>query len=263
MSTFKSPDWTLGRYAELIEVAGRLRAFEPFGTASNEPHALWRHDIDYSIAHALVLARIEAERGARATYFVMLGSPYYNLLEITAIRQLREIVSLGHWIGLHFDPERYTQFDCAADLAEAMARERSIVADAAGTSIEAVSLHNPAFAGLLHMDQARLGGMINAYSAKYRQTYAYCSDSFGYWRYRPVHEVVADASVSRVQVLTHPIWWWPRQMGSRQRVRACVDTHAAYLRGLHDDLLTRAGQIDAVISADLARGFDESTPPGA
>lgn len=260
MTKFEAADWTLARYAELLDAARQRRSFEPFSTAHTGPHVLWRHDIDYSIEHALLLARLEAQKGVRATYFILLSSPYYNLLELESTRQLMEIVRLGHWVGLHFDPERYTQLGERADLESAMRRERDILADIARVNVETVSLHNPAFAGLLHMDDERLGGMINTYSARLRQSYTYCSDSFGYWRHRPIHEVIADAEVDRMHVLTHPVWWWPRPMGSRQRIRSCVEAHWQRLDRIHDDLLTRAGQIGAVIAADETRGFVGPSP---
>ena len=71
------------------------------------PHVLWRHDVDYSLHRALVLARIEAELGARATYFLSLHSDLYNVLEPAVHARAREIAALGHWIGLHFDAGFY------------------------------------------------------------------------------------------------------------------------------------------------------------
>ena len=252
---YASPDWTLARYAEVLQVAKQRFSFEPFGTASQSPHTIWRHDIDYSVEHALRLGQIEAQHGVRATYFLLLGSPYYNLLDITTGQLLREIVRLGHWIGLHFDPERHPNIVQAAELEQRMAWERGILSDLAAAPVDAVSFHNPAFAGVLHMDDEQLAGMTNAYSARLQKDYAYCSDSFGFWRFRPLHEVVSDAAVTRLHALTHPVWWWDRPMGSRERIAAAVRRDAERTAAIHDDLLQRAGQLDAVIAADRARGF--------
>ena len=42
---------------------------------------LWRHDIDVSVHRALSLAKIEKNLKVKATYFVQLGSYFYNIVE--------------------------------------------------------------------------------------------------------------------------------------------------------------------------------------
>ena len=68
---------------------------------------LWRHDVDISVHRALALARIEADLGVRATYFFTLHSSFYNLLEPAVAARARELLALGHWLGVHFDVAAY------------------------------------------------------------------------------------------------------------------------------------------------------------
>ena len=70
----------LAHYRELLDAAaaGGYR----FATFEAEPQPgdlLLRHDVDLSLEAALELARLEHERGARATYFLMTESVFYNL----------------------------------------------------------------------------------------------------------------------------------------------------------------------------------------
>ncbi|MFM9941050.1 MAG: hypothetical protein ACKVP7_16335 [Hyphomicrobiaceae bacterium] len=234
--------------------------FEPFGTTYDGSHVLWRHDIDYSIQHAASIAQIEADHGVRATYFVLLGSPYYNLFELEATLQLRAIVNQGHWLGLHFDPERHGQLG-TADMELAMKREAEILSDLSQSPVTSVSFHNPGLAGVLHMDGDRLGGLLNVYSRQIRERYAYCSDSFGSWRHRPLHDVINDEALRHLHLLTHPIWWQAKPMGSRERIKACVQAHSDRLDRIYDDLLARAGQLEAVMAADKFRGFKFPAAP--
>lgn len=62
-----------------------------------------RHDCDagHSLATAVKMAEWEAERGYRATYYVLHTSPYWNFLDFRA--SLDRIACLGHEIGLHVD----------------------------------------------------------------------------------------------------------------------------------------------------------------
>lgn len=61
----------------------------------------WRHDVDFSPAAAVSMARFEQERGIRSTFYVMTTSPFYTgreALEIAAV-----VSALGHRVGLHID----------------------------------------------------------------------------------------------------------------------------------------------------------------
>ena len=60
-----------------------------------------RHDIDLSLDAALRLAELEAAAGARATYFLMTESVFYNLASDEGERTLERLRELGHRVGLH------------------------------------------------------------------------------------------------------------------------------------------------------------------
>src|SRR5690349_21641510 len=148
-----SPDWhiedfTETSYRDIVATALERYAFEPFGSAAAGVHVLWRHDVDYSVHRAAALARLEAELGARATYFVSLHSDLYNVLEPAVHALLREIAGLGHWIGLHFD----VGFAAAGSLDERAAWEGRLLSEALGVPVGAVSLHNPSVSGTQDLD---------------------------------------------------------------------------------------------------------------
>lgn len=66
-----------------------------------------RHDIDESPAQALQLAKVEAKMEVYSNYFVLLTSDYYNVFSGDNRSVLREIASMGHTVGLHFDEVTY------------------------------------------------------------------------------------------------------------------------------------------------------------
>lgn len=239
-------DFTEARYASLVALAKARFRFEPFDTDAREPHVLWRHDIDYSVHRADRIARIEADAGVSATYFFLLSSPYYSLFETETRRRARTILELGHRAGLHFDPAVYQAEGKRFDLEERIRFERTVLEDLLGSGIDVVSFHNPAYAGLLDMKQPRLAGLINAYGGAIRSDYLYTSDSFGYWRHRPIHEVLATTASDRLHVLTHPVWWTPEPGGPRQKIARCVAGRAHAMQGAYDELMKSAGTWDAV-----------------
>src|SRR5207302_1496919 len=58
-------------------------------------------DVDLSLEAALVLAELEQERGAQATYFLMTESVFYNLDSQLGRETLGRLRELGHAVGLH------------------------------------------------------------------------------------------------------------------------------------------------------------------
>jgi hypothetical protein len=228
------PEFTENGYRELLRLAKRRYAFGSFRDYRTAPPgtALWRHDLDFSVHRALALARIEAREGIASTHFVLLHSGFYNALEAEVADRIREIISLGHELGLHFDPRFYR----GADLDDALVRERALLESFFETEIRAFSLHNPDVAG---WDDARdeIAGMVNAYGAYLKRAYGYASDSNGFWRFTPLHDVLRNGSHERLHVLTHPEWWVPEPMSPRERVARAIDGRARRQHERYDEVM--------------------------
>jgi hypothetical protein len=181
-----------------------------------EPFILWRHDVDVSINRALVLARLESELGLNATYFLNPHSEYYNLFQADQVALVREIIALGHDIGLHLDAGFYGDVE-ERGLHELVIREARCLEKFFGIRPAAFSFHNP-LASHLQFENEFYGGLINCYSRQFKSEVSYCSDSNGYWRFRRLHDVLSQATDICLQVLTHPEWWQDSPMPPRQRI---------------------------------------------
>lgn len=72
-----------------------------------------RHDVDYSLERSFQFAKVEELLDVRSTYFVLLTCDFYNVFSAKNRAMLREMASVGHTIGLHFDEATY--FDNATD----------------------------------------------------------------------------------------------------------------------------------------------------
>ena len=176
----------LTHYGELLAAAksGGYR----FAFFDREPAAgdlLLRHDVDLSLDAALVLADLEAEAGAQATYFLMTRSVFYNLASHEGERALARLRELGHRVGLH---AVYPKLD----LDERFDR--------------VVAWHNP------DPDFMRepLDGAVNVMQQPYFDPDHYRSDSNQHWRSGCPHAELAAGSFEWLQLLTHPeIWAYP------------------------------------------------------
>jgi hypothetical protein len=225
-------DFTEASYRHILGAARARYAFEPFGTRAAGPHVLWRHDVDYSVHRAVALARLEADLGVRATYFLTLRSDLYNVFEPAVHARAREIAALGHWIGLHFDAGFG---DGGRD--DRAAWERRVLSEALEVPVDAVSLHNPSVSGTQDEDAEALGGMAHAGARSVRDRYAYVSDSNGYWRFDRLPDVIAAGRHERLHVLTHPEWWQKRPMSPRERILRCIAGRSAASEATYDALL--------------------------
>lgn len=229
-------DFTEERYRELLRLARASYRFISFPDALGAAPGslLWRHDVDLSVHRALALARIEADEGVHATYFLYLHSPFYNALEDDVATRVLEIVALGHDVGLHFDPSFHAKRGKPPE--DGLRAERTLLEDVFGYPVLAFSLHNPDVAGWTD-DRDEIAGMVNAYGATLREQFGYCSDSNGYWRFRRLFDVVTECSDERLHVLTHPEWWVPEPMSPRERVSRAIDGRAAYQHERYDRVL--------------------------
>ena len=191
----------LEHYRELLEAA-RVGGYR-FGRFDGEPEAgrvYLRHDVDLSLDAALRMARLEAEVAAKATYFLMGESVFYNLASSEGSHAISALLELGHDVGVHSvwpvvpeaDDERFSPV---------------------------LAWHNPEPEYM----QDPVDGFLNVMSPPWFTQRLYRSDSNQHWRSGCPHEELACGDFEWLQLLTHPeIWAYPGEtMG--ETMRAMLD----------------------------------------
>jgi hypothetical protein len=234
-------DFTSAHYSELLELAKAAYLFVGYDEVrQNRKVILWRHDCDVSLNRALRLAMIEHEKGVISTFFLNPHSDFYNLLEREQTRIVKQIVALGHRIGLHFDAAYY-DLSSEDELSELVKREAELLGEWFATDISAFSFHNPT-EFLLSCEKESYGGLVNCYSRSFRSMVPYCSDSNGYWRFKRLWDVLERAEEPCLQVLTHPEWWQETPMYPRERISRSVYGRAEAVLASYDKLLETHGR---------------------
>lgn len=209
--------FTFDEYAGLLDaLRERDRTFIGYDDTIRDGTVLLRHDVDLSPRNALRCARIEADRGVRATYFFLVTCPLYNLAFRPNRDLLTRIAALGHDIGLHFSTHQYWDDDPGdAAVAERVAAERDVLAALGADPVETVSFHRPPE----WVFERRFDGFDSAYEPRFFREVAYRSDSNMRWRdERPFADGVPD----RLQLLVHPGLWGPTDGTFAERVRGEV-----------------------------------------
>ena len=219
-------DYTYRSYGALLEhIRACGRTICPFcDVPDSESFVILRHDVDYSMVKARQMAELECQLGVRSTYFVLLTSPYYNLLTDDNLKAARDVAAMGHEIGLHYDTDLTRDLDRDAQCREVVELAQ-FLAESLGAPITSIAQHNPSETSV----RLRVPGYVDAYSDRFFRQIAYLSDSrrlfgapdlLGFFREHP-----------RSQLLIHPLWWhdseksrWESFVAIRDGVLAAVES---------------------------------------
>ena len=234
-------DFTTSQYVELLRLAKKNYEFIGYGGSKPEgKYVYWRHDVDLSPNRAIRLAQLEHDEGVRSTYFFNPHCEFYNLLEKSQAKIVKDIISLGHDVGLHFDVGFY-QIQNEHELDALLVQEAELLHNWFGVRVNAFSFHNPN-EFMLGCENESYGGLINCYSKYFKTLVPYCSDSNGYWRFRRLRDVLEAATDSSLQVLTHPGLWQETVLLPRERVFRCAYGRANRVMYDYDKVLAEHGR---------------------
>lgn len=240
---YRFEDFTHEHYRDLLQLARSRYVFRLYDEfRRGEKFVLWRHDLDHSVADAVPLARLEAQTGVRATYFVHLYGDFYNPFARANLVHLEEIAGLGHAIGLHFDFTHHRIAD-EQSLCERLRIDAGRLEMETGLPVRAFSFHNPTQAALA-FDADAYAGLVNTYARYFRQQVAYCSDSNGHWRHERLHDVLSRPADRPLQALTHPSWWTQEVMSPREKIERVLAQHRATVLGRYTGTVAAAGRQD-------------------
>jgi len=238
-----APDFTRAGYRDLLQ-AFLAKGYRPasFETCrKDEPDLVLRHDLDFAPELALPIAEIEQDLGMPAVYFILLETPFYTVRDAHVRAAVKELIALGHEIGLHFDAAAGE--DTAEALDKAAFEQCAVLEDIAGTPVRMISFHRPATVLLGRAEE--IGGRPHTYQPRFFSEMGYCSDSRGLWRFGRPLENAAVAESRALQLLTHPIWWANDDGGDRE---------AALAR-----LVARHGDRIKPAIAEVVTGYDAAT----
>lgn len=219
-------DFTIESYVSFIRLAKeRGYEFTSYDKIDTEKkQVLWRHDLDLSVKTAHRIAIEEAMEGIQANYFLLLHSPFYNLLDSYNSSLIKEIIDLGHHIGLHFD-SHYYNISNAGELNNHLESEKNLLESLFKKEIKVFSFHlNNSFT--LNCKEWQYNGLINTYADFFQSKAEYCSDSYGLWRFKRIPDFIAEAQSNTIQVLTHPEWWVHPASMPKERIQRIIEDHS-------------------------------------
>jgi hypothetical protein len=200
--TYETYRYMLGRLLEEYS----FTSFSKIKYSNEKPvkKVLLRHDIDLSLEKALEMAEIEHEMGISAVYFLFLRSPFYNIFSGREEKIINKIISLQHYIGLHFDFAKYEDLT-VSQMSYQIKKEIDFIQDFFGIKLDAVSFHRPL--SLDFFSRLELSNYPHAYEPSFVNNFKYLSDSRGLWRFGHPLDSKEFAEKMNMHILVHPIWW--------------------------------------------------------
>ena len=226
-------DFTLSNYKKLISIAKNSYKFYGYDNYDlSSRFIILRHDVDYSVHRSLKMARAENEIGVSSTYFLLLHSEFYNIFEKEIYELIKEIISLGHEIGLHFDSHFYNITN-ENQLESKLILEKNILEKFFSIEIKSFCFHITSDF-TINCNKSSYAGMINAYSSFFQNDIDYCSDSNGYWRFNSLKDVISDNTVRHLQINLHPAWWQEKVLSPKKRIYRSIELRANKVKVIYD-----------------------------
>jgi len=217
ISSRRLPGFTLIEYSTLVGDLLRngyvSRAVEEIAEAPHDERTLFlRHDVDVHITGIDRIGRIEAELGAVATYYVPLTLPFNPFYPDNAAI-LRELVGMGHRLGLHYDLATYPDGQSAAR--KRLDREAAALGEISGVLPRTICMHNPSLQG---EDRFRgVDGYVHPHDPRYADGLLYVSDSCRAWRDEELLRCLGENPPPRLLLNTHPELWLGMVKEERER----------------------------------------------
>jgi hypothetical protein len=203
--------WTLDDYrfslTEFLSNDYHVSSFSDYLDIQKQKHLILRHDVDFSLEPALAMAKIDQSIGVSSSFFLRVHAKNYNLFSVDGIKTASMLMDLGHEVSLHLEEgidrvSKQSKWDVLD--AQKVAFEKIL-----GIQIRGFAAHEPVrFGGFETSIEAKKRWNLeyHAYEERFTTQMKYLSDSSGRWREKPVVSFVN--TFDRIQLLTHPIWWY-------------------------------------------------------
>ena len=192
--------FSIESYTHLLEELKLQSPFIDSFATIQEKGILLRHDVDYCLPTAARLAGINHAHAVKATFFILVSSPLYNIFSQEELQALRLIIDNNQNIGLH-----YHHTGGPLDTIR-LEREFAALRLVVPETQRVVAWHNPENDLDELNRQAESNDFIPAYSPAFFGDGKYISDSN--CRHTPDEILDFQRKASgTTQILLHPLIW--------------------------------------------------------
>jgi hypothetical protein len=181
-------------YFEQIQIARDFGFNLDFQDESSCKQLLIRHDLDFHVECVLEMAEVERRYGVRAIYCILATGSLYSLGDFETAEAVKALETMGHEIGLHFNPEQSSS--------ESFRQQLSQLESITKRNVKYFSQHQPTIYGFVKFPGEY--SYVNLYDKSITGEYKYVSDSCMLPR-EDIYELLPK--FDKIQYLTHPEFW--------------------------------------------------------
>jgi hypothetical protein len=207
----KQPTFSFEEYREIIRTYKPIiKDFKDIDENSIN-YCLIRHDVEFLLERALVIAEIDHDEGIKSSFFIQVMNSAYNPLSTRNKSILSQIDRLGHNIGLHLYSSHIEENDTSQMIAE-LESQVQILQLCIEKKVDRFSFHRPP-SWALGIDFSKHTNLINAYGPLYFELIKnnempkkikYFADSNHKWNYG--HPLETN-NYNAFQLCLHPDEW--------------------------------------------------------
>ena len=221
-------DFSYSTYQEIIKkYSGLLIDYEDVTPSKN--FALIRHDVEFDVARALEMAKIDCKFGVKSTFLFQVRSNAYNVFSKVNVEAINNIKEMGLSVGLHAYVTHIQEHDWKALNAELLA-QKAIMEIGLGLKIDRFSFHRPADWVLKNRSDV-MNGLLNLYGGSFFEHtktpktpkhIKYLADSRHRWDYGHPLE---NHNYKKFHLMIHPDEWFIRTLGEAENFEKLNSDH--------------------------------------
>ena len=222
--------------------------FIKFGAeiSNKQKYIYLRHDIDNDVTAAFNMAKIEESISIKSTYLVMLRSKNYNPANKSNILLLKEILEMGHEVGLHFSLVDHPSSMNYDDLKKIIRLDADILSSLLNKKVKVFGFHNPSNPNEYKVN---VNNLINTYAKEFFEDIHYISESNMKWANGCPCISINNNSPKKIQLLIHPYTY-------KEKLESDLDLMVYFLKEKLRDLLIYNKSQNRVLN-EMKFSFDD------
>ena len=180
--------------------------------SDTEKYCVIRHDVEFSIERALMLAKVEVNLGVRSTYVFQICNNNYNPFSHKNKEYIHQIHALGHDIGVHIHLGNFNEYDESVE--SYIIKQSQLLSLALDYPVNKFSMHRPlrkhieniiSIPGYINMSDKKFFTYTDNFNV-YDLPVLYLADSNHAWKYgNPLD--IDFSKISKMQLNCHPFSW--------------------------------------------------------
>lgn len=193
--------------------------------------SLLRHDVEFSMSRALLMAEIDHAFGVESTFLLQVKSDAYNLCSIENKKIVDAFYNLGRKVGLHLYVSHLKENDWKS-LEYELKSQSDIFEAATGWPVERFSFHRPPKWVLQNRDDW-MYGYLNLYGESFFElserptNIKYMADSRHDFSYG---NPLDDHDFCKFQILLHPDEWSEKGYAEDENFETLEIEHDAFFK---------------------------------